>query len=92
MAAIKQFEKLLKKIEESNLNYSRRKTPFSANILLKCSYIKRFSDLPNSKDEPILVRIQDSNFVSVKNLEYEKIKSENDALKKELSSLREAYN
>ena len=30
--------------------------------------------------------------MSVKNLEYEKIKSENDALKKELTSLREAYN
>ena len=44
MAATEVFQNILKCIESSNLNYSMTKTPFSASISLKSSFIKRFHD------------------------------------------------
>ena len=76
MTAIEKFETLLKNVQESNLNYSVQKTPFSAVISLKCSFIKRFSEVPNSKDEQFPVsKVSESD--SVKKLKHEHLKSEN---------------
>ena len=44
MAATEVFQNILKCIESSSLNYSMSKTPFSASISLKSSFIKRFHD------------------------------------------------
>ena len=45
-AATEVFQKILQSIENSRLNYSLSKTPFSASISLKCSFIKRFEEHP----------------------------------------------
>ena len=42
MEATKVFQSILGSIESSNLNYSLSKTPFSASISLKCSFINRY--------------------------------------------------
>ena len=42
MAAAAVYMKLLRSIEDSQLNYSMSKTPFSATISLKSSFLKRF--------------------------------------------------
>ena len=44
MAASNVFTNMLKSIEESELNYSMTKTPFSVKISLKCSFVKRFNE------------------------------------------------
>ena len=38
------FMNLIKNIEESQLNYSMSRTPFSATISLRCSFLKRFAE------------------------------------------------
>ena len=82
MTAEKRFEHLLKSIEESNLNYSIQKTPFSATISLKCSFVKRFSDSLNKPWQcPQKKEVTE-------NLQFEKLKEQNDVLRKELSELR----
>ena len=45
MAAKTIFNDLLKSIEDSNLNYVMSKTPFSAAISIKSSFIKRFGSV-----------------------------------------------
>ena len=47
MDALTVLMNLLKIIEESQLNYSMSRTPFSATISLKCSFLKRFSERSN---------------------------------------------
>ena len=42
MDASQPYMKLIRNIEDSQLNYSMTKTPFSATISLKCSFQKRF--------------------------------------------------
>ena len=93
MTAIEKFENLLKNVQESNLNYSVQKTPFSAIISLKCSFIKRFSDVPNSENEQFPHRQVSHCYHSdsVKKLEHENLKSENEGLKKELAAFQEAF-
>ena len=44
MAASKKFKELLDKIENSNLNYVISKTPFSATISVKSSFVKYHED------------------------------------------------
>ena len=44
MNATEAFQTILRSIECSNLNYSLSKTPFSASISLKCSFIKRYQE------------------------------------------------
>jgi myosin heavy subunit len=45
MDASQSFTNLIRSIEESNLNYSMSRTPFSATISLKCSFVKRFTEV-----------------------------------------------
>jgi hypothetical protein len=92
MTAAEKFETLLKKVQESNLNYSMQKTPFSAIISLKCTFIKRFPDVQSPKNEQINVQVSDCDYSdSAKELEHENLQSENKALKKELTVLKEAF-
>ena len=86
MTASKIFENLLKTIEESNLNYSIHKTPFSATVSLKCSFIKRFSDDSSTKSLECLKKSD-----VTEKLDFEKLKQEKEALKKELSELIESH-
>merc|ERR1712129_166828 len=51
MAASAVYMNLLRSIEDSQLNYSMSKTPFSATISLKSSFFKRFP--PNIHDVKI---------------------------------------
>ena len=48
MDASQTFSSLLRNIESSNFNYSMSKTPFSATISLKSSFVKRFIDDPTT--------------------------------------------
>ena len=51
------FNEVLKTVENSNLNYTINKTPFSAMISIKSSFIKRFSEYSQykmAKDDNIL--------------------------------------
>ena len=89
MTAANRFENLLKTIAESNLNYSIHKTPFSATISLKCSFVKRFSNIYD--DSSTKSQQCQQNSEGTEKLEFEKLKEENDAFKKELSELREGY-
>ena len=93
MTAVDKFENLLKKVQESNLNYSIQKTPFSAIISLKCTFIERFPDVYYPKNEQIPnIQVSDCDHSdSTKGLEHENLQSENEALKKELSALKEAF-
>ena len=53
MAANEVFHGILKIVESSNLNYSLSKTPYSASISLKSSFLNRYQ--VNSKDNDIAV-------------------------------------
>ena len=44
MDSVTVFDALIKTIESSNLNYCINKTPFSAKISLKSTFIKRFDN------------------------------------------------
>jgi hypothetical protein len=89
MTAANRFQNLLKTIEESNLNYSIHKTPFSATISLKCSFVKRFSNIYDDSSNKSQQCQQNSE--GTEKLEFEKLKEENYAFKKELSELRDGY-
>ena len=87
MTAANRFENLSKTIEESNLNYSIHKTPFSATISLKCSFVKRFSNIHDDSSNKSHQFQQNSD--GTEKLEFEQLKKENDKFKKELSELRD---
>ena len=77
------FVNLLRSIEESQLNYSMSRTPFSATISLKCSFLKRFSESSNISS----VR----NVVPTNNLlerHIEKLEAEKIELKEEVEQLK----
>ena len=59
MEASNIFQDLLRTIEESNLNYSLRKTPFSAIISLKSSFVNRFNKIDNYKNRVLLPDISE---------------------------------
>ena len=61
MAAYRVFNEVLNKIEASQLNYVITKTPFSANIVMKSSFIKYFDEATSAeivKTEPE-VKVED---------------------------------
>ena len=53
MDASQPFMKLIRNIEDSQLNYSMTKTPFSATISLKCSFQKRFKTASQENSEKV---------------------------------------
>ena len=50
MDAAQTFMQVLRGIEDSKLNYSMSRTPFSATISLKCSFLKRFVNTSKNSD------------------------------------------
>ena len=82
MDASKLFNDVLKYIEDSGLNYLIKKSPFSANISIKSTLIRRYSD-------------KSPNAEYVANKVHTDVNKENvqeDISLKELVSLRESYN
>ena len=83
MDASKMFNTILDKIETSQLNYSMIKTPFSATISLKKSYIKRIQSSSQRQGEDINYKVSgDIN-------DLEKLTNENKKLKKAVIDLKE---
>ena len=84
------FNKLLRNIEHSNLNYSISKTPFSATISLKCSLVKRYSEEKSEViNEEICLTDSDNQIIKQKNVEFE---AEILKLREKVKSLEEATN
>ena len=108
MEATQVFQSIMESIESSNLNYSLSKTPFSASISLKCSFIKRYEEFPPvpvtnmNFTKSLSTREQDDN---AKQLEVENVelRAELDSLihlhesdkkiqLKEIVNLKDSYN
>ena len=87
MDAKKVFQTILRNIESCGLNYSLSKTPFSASISLKCSFIQRFQEV--SQDNNIC---KDENF-SRKSIQHDalvqKLEAENLQLRAELDTFKD---
>ena len=79
------FNHLLNQIEKSQLNFSITKTPFSATISLKSSFIKRFnSSVINQEEVKQKASVDDVDDNIINDL-----KSENKKMKTELKNLEE---
>ena len=74
------FKYLLNQIENSELNFSMTKTPFSAMISLKSSYIKRFKSLVVSQEDVKNRAVDDVDAI---------LEAENKKKKTELQNLEE---
>ena len=89
MEATKVFKKLLNEIESSQLNYVINKTPFTATIVLKSSFIKYFNQ-PTTSGEYIAVKTEPEN--KLENDDFNKklvnIKKEKETLESMLQSER----
>ena len=75
MDASQVFNTLIRRIEDSQLNYSMSRTPFSATISLKCSFLNRFSV---ASQIVILPRTDFQLEQNVKEAEAEKMKLQNE--------------
>lgn len=76
------FKTILQQIESSSLNYSLSKTPFSASISLKSSFVKRFkSEGKDIKHE-----------INLGRSDVEKLRQENLELKASMKTLSELLN
>ena len=84
MAASKAFNDVLMYVECSGLNYLIKKSPFSANISIKSSLIKRYNDEATSDNYVVSNEVQ-------KNDDVKKESFEEDDLRKENVSFREKY-
>ena len=89
MAASQKFTNLIRSIEDSDLNYTMTKTPFSATISLKCSIVKRHSE--DSKCLEI-DKAKHSYNEDLKHLESEvkRVEEEKNDLKAELAKLADS--
>ena len=74
------FKYLLNQIENSELNFSMTKTPFSATISLKSSFIKRFNSLVVSQEDVKNRAVDDVDAI---------LEAENKKKKTELQNLEE---
>ena len=85
MDASNVFKNMLRNIEDSKLNYSMSRTPFSASISLKCSFAKRFGDASNKTDVESLEKLSRKDFqlgdTKVRELEEENIKLQDEITK-----------
>ena len=79
------FQDVLRRIENSKLNYSLSKTPFSASISLKCSLIKRYQD--DSQEDDFSNSLKYRNNIEVCD-EVNKFETENIKLRRELEKLK----
>ena len=79
----KTFNDVLKTIETSNLNYSMTKTPFSARVSIKSSFVNRFVEVPQFANNKTIEKEKESE-------EIKQLKAENLKLKEELKIKNEA--
>ena len=73
----KTFKDVLKTIETSNLNYSMTKTPFSAIVSIKSSFVNRFGEVPQFANNKTIEKEKESK-------EIKQLKTENLKLKEEI--------
>ena len=85
MDASNVFKNMLRNIEDSKLNYSMSRTPFSASISLKCSFAKRFGDASKKTDVDSLEKLSRNDFhigdKKVRELETENFKLQDETTK-----------
>ena len=86
MNATEAFQTILRSIECSNLNYSLSKTPFSASISLKCSFIKRYQETSPDNNicniENMFRKSEQHDFI------VQKLEADNLELRAELDTLK----
>ena len=87
MEATKVFQGILGSIESSNLNSSLSKTPFSASISLKCSFIKRYQEQSQVTNNDITKSLSGR---SDQDDAVKKLEAENIELRAELESFKHA--
>ena len=94
MDAKKLFNCLLSNIEHSGLNYFVSKTPFSANISLKCSFSKYFSAKNPLKKEqnPSEVDLPSKNMLKTFELENCQLKHEIESLERIVADQKQVIN
>ena len=80
MDAAQTFMQVLRGIEDSKLNYSMSRTPFSATISLKCSFLKRFVNTSKNSDG---IELQADE-------KAKEVMCENDEIKEEIMSLKKS--
>ena len=76
MDATKSFKELLEQIEDSKLNYVISKTPFSANISVKRSFIRYHGDGSSERE----MRVKEETQTYLQKNENEELKLENEKL------------
>ena len=89
MAASLVYMNLLRSIEDSQLNYSMSRTPFSATISLKSSFLKRFP--PNIHDVQIKKKEEANEEVKVKHKLNETFEEDRKMMIAEIERLQKAY-
>ena len=86
MDASQSFATLLRSIESSNLNYSMTRTPFSATVSLKCSYVKRFTEVSPTQENKYVTNLSYKE-VQLLEMKMKKLESENLELKTKVKDL-----
>ena len=90
MDATEVFKAILQSIESSSLNYSLSKTPFSANISLKFSFIKRYQkSTPNTNFFNIIESLDSKS--ADHDDKFKKLEEDNLALRTKLEKLRDEH-
>ena len=88
MDAISTFNTVIKFIENSGLNFLIKKSPFSANVSIKSSFIKRFVEKPQNDTEKVVNGI-DENTVEDFKKESDDRKKTSDSYKESIHALEE---
>ena len=83
------FNSLINQIENSKLNYSVTKTPFSATISLKCSFIKRFINSATNEENIKLETTFNAKKDDESGIAIEQLREENNKLKATVNNLEE---
>ena len=83
------FRNLLRTIEDSQLNYTMSRTPFSATISLKCSFLKRFKEGSQISDLGNVVNVLVTD--SKHDQKVKEIEAEKSVLQVEIENLRNSF-
>ena len=87
MDAYRQFKQLLNQIEDSKLNYVISKTPFSANISVKASFVQFHIVVDSEKEVNVKEEVKTDKSVEA-NSKLVNISKQNDLLKQEQSRVK----
>ena len=90
MAATDVFQGILRNIENSNLNYSLSKTPYSASISLKSSFLKRYQVISKDNDLAVLENMPRKSTDDYDGGANTKVGAENLELRKEIERFKDA--